>query len=182
MDNQREIVIKNKNINRGVSKHHMDNVDADTPKEECPERPERPSRPDSAGDEPRENPVITTIVVSNYKIPLPILAGILLTTGEEASNYAIQMADLNGCTGIAIRGCCIMNPEGLKEEDDDEKAAEEKPDEKAPKGDGNGPAFPEVDAAVKAVNGEDQEKMEKGNTEKEKNASSGRESPEKYTA
>jgi hypothetical protein len=69
------------------------------------------------------------------------------------------MADLDGCTGIAIRGCCIMNPEGLKEEDDDEKAA-----------------------AVKAVNGEDQEKMEKGNTEKEKNASSGRESPEKYTA
>jgi hypothetical protein len=47
----------------------MDNVDANTPKEECPERPERPSRPDSAGDEPRENPVITTIVVSNYKIP-----------------------------------------------------------------------------------------------------------------
>jgi hypothetical protein len=92
------------------------------------------------------------------------------------------MADLNGCTGIAIRGCCIMNPEGLKEEDDDEKAAEEKPDEKAPKGDGNGPAFPEVDAAVKAVNGEDQEKMEKGSTEKEKTASSDRESPEEYTA
>jgi hypothetical protein len=161
----------------------MDNLDADIPKEERPERPERPSRPDSAGDEPpRENPVITTIVVSNYKIPLPILAGILLTTGEEASNYAIQMADLNGCTGIAIRGCCIMNPEGLKEEDDDEKAAEEKPDEKAPKGDGNGPVFPEVDAAVKAVNGEDQEKMEKGSAEKEKIANSERESPEKYTA
>jgi hypothetical protein len=163
----------------------MDNVDADIPKEERPERPERPSRPDSAGDEPRENPVITTIVVSNYKIPLPILAGILLTTGEEASNYAIQMADLNGCTGIAIRGCCIMNPEGLKEEDDDdddEKANEEKPDEKAPKGDGNGPAFPEVDAAVKAVNGKDQEKMEKGSAEKEKVANSERESPEKYTA
>jgi hypothetical protein len=75
-----------------------------------------------------------------------------------------------------------MNPEGLKEEDDDEKATEEKPDEKAPKGDGNGPAFPEVDAAVKAVNGEDQEKMEKGNTEKEKTAGTERESPEKYTA
>jgi hypothetical protein len=75
-----------------------------------------------------------------------------------------------------------MNPEGLKEEDDDEKAAEEKLDEKAPKGDGNGPAFPEVDAAVKAVNGEDQEKMEKGSTEKEKTVGSERESPEKYTA